>query len=78
MQGRTSQDVDPVFSLRLREAIAAKGMSQEAVARATGVTLRTVQFWCAGDREPKGRQLVALSEVLGRDAGWFFELEEAA
>jgi transcriptional regulator with XRE-family HTH domain len=66
------------FSLRLREAIAAKEMTQEGLAREVGLSLRAVQDWCGARSEPKGRQLVALSVVLDRDAGWFFELEEAA
>lgn len=61
------------FSLRLREAIAAKDMTQEGLARELGLSLRAVQDWCGGKSEPRGRQLVALSAVLDRDAGWFFD-----
>lgn len=65
------------FSLRLKQALAEKDMTQEALARELGLSLRAVQGWCAGS-EPRGRQLVAMSEVLGRDAGWFFESEREA
>ena len=69
--------VDPTFKLRLREALAAKdNMTQEALAREMGLSLRAVQDWCGGRSEPRGRQLVALSEVLNRDAGWFFSEPE--
>ena len=68
------------FIRRLREAISASGLTQEAVAREIDVSLRAVQFWVAGTQEPKGRQLVALGRVLGREPSWFFDepLEEAA
>lgn len=68
------------FSRRLREAIADSGLTQEAVARKIDVTLRAVQFWVAGTQEPKGRQLVALAQVLDRDPAWFYEppMEAAA
>ena len=66
------------FSLRLREAIAAKELTQEGLAREMGLSLRAVQMWCGGQSEPRGRQLVALSDVLGRDAGWFYEKEDKA
>lgn len=67
------------FSTRLREAIAAAGTTQEAVAREIDVSLRAVQFWVAGRQEPKGRQLIALARALDREPAWFFgEPEEAA
>jgi transcriptional regulator with XRE-family HTH domain len=66
------------FSRRLREALADAGVTQEALARETDVSLRAVQFWVAGTQEPKGRQLVALARVLDRDPAWFFEPEEKA
>ena len=68
------------FGARLKEAIAAAGTTQEAVAREVDVSLRAVQFWAAGTQEPRGRQLVALARMLDRDPAWFFDdsLEEAA
>lgn len=64
------------FSRRLREAITAADLTQEAVAREIEVSLRAVQFWVAGTQEPKGRQLIALARVLNRDPSWFFPGDE--
>lgn len=47
-------------------------MTQEALARELGLSLRSVQKWATGKGEPRGRQLVALSKVLDRDPAWFF------
>jgi len=59
------------FSVRIREALAQSGKTQEALAREVGVSLRTVQGWVSG-AEPKGQQLVRLSFALNREPGWFF------
>lgn len=69
---------DNIFPIRMRSALDESGFTQERLAREVDVTLRTVQFWLAGDREPKGRQLVRLADALQRPAGWFYEPEEAA
>jgi transcriptional regulator with XRE-family HTH domain len=65
--------VTPVtaFSLRLKQALAEKEMTQEALARELGLSLRAVQGWCAGS-EPRGRALLNVSRVLGREPAWFF------
>jgi transcriptional regulator with XRE-family HTH domain len=47
-------------------------MTQEQLAREAGVTLRTVQGWCAGRALPRWGQLVAVACVLGRAPGWFY------
>lgn len=67
------------FQDRMRLALDESGKTQEGLAREVDVTLRTVQFWLAGAREPKGRQLVRLATALDRHPGWFFnEPQEAA
>jgi transcriptional regulator with XRE-family HTH domain len=42
------------------------GLSQEVVAQAVGVTRATLCRWELGLREPRDRNLVRYSEVLGR------------
>lgn len=60
------------FRIKLREAIDATDYTQEGLAREIDVTLRTVQFWLGGQREPKGRQLVRLADALDREPSWFY------
>ena len=66
------------FGDRLRVAIEEKDTTQEQVARDVGVSLRSVQGWCLGEKEPKGRHLVRVSEVLDREPAWFYGEEKAA
>lgn len=47
-------------------------MTQEALARAIGVSLGTVQGWCSGKRMPRWPHLVAAAESLGYAPSWFY------
>ena len=66
----------PVFAIRVREALAAKEMTQEAMARALDVSARTGQKWATGESVPGGRKLVELSVLLEREPAWFFSEPE--
>lgn len=66
---------------RLREATKEAGLTQQKVAERLGLSVRGVQNWYLGEREPKGFPLVSLAELLGREPSWFYveaEPEEAA
>ena len=78
--GEAVKHEDSTFGRRLRAAIDESPLSQEGVAREVGVSLRSVQSWCSESKpkEPKGRHLVALAEVLDRDPSWFYGEEKAA
>ena len=53
------------FKGRLRAARKAKGLSQEQLAAALGLTRAAVQGWEAGRCEPEFRKIVPLSRLLG-------------
>lgn len=57
---------------KLREARLSHGLTAEQVARKLDVTYRTVQRWEAAESQPSGHDLVRLSELLGREPGWFY------
>lgn len=56
------------FALNLREAMQAAGVTQEALARAVGVTLSTVSRWYRGLNKPDLDKLDEIAEVLGTQA----------
>ena len=54
------------FSQKIKNARLAKGLSQSALAKETGLSLRTVQNYELGARLPKSRETYAnLARVLG-------------
>lgn len=48
----------------VRELRVERGITHEDLARAVGVTLRTVQRWQDGDSEPRGAQLLQIARVF--------------
>jgi DNA-binding transcriptional regulator YiaG len=50
---------------RVRVARKEIGLSNEALARAIDVSLRTVQRWQDGENAPQGAQLLRLAKALG-------------
>lgn len=54
-------------SERIKAAIAYTGMSQKAFAQATGIPLRTLEHWIAGDRIPP-EYVVSLIEFAVKNA----------
>lgn len=47
------------------DARKAAGLTQEEAARKVGVSLRTVQHWEAGTKEPRWPQLLRCAQVYG-------------
>jgi transcriptional regulator with XRE-family HTH domain len=50
---------------RLRDAIAARGISRNDIATALGIDRSTVDHWLSGDRRPRTDTLERLAIVLG-------------
>lgn len=72
-------DRKPLFSARLREAIKAKGLTQDAFAREIDLPFSTVQAWLHRRSEPRADRLIRISEVLDREPAWFYtEYEDVA
>ncbi len=53
-----------MFGKRLREVRMARGMTQQSLADAVGIALRSYQCYEQGTREPPLDMLVKLSDVL--------------
>lgn len=47
-------------------------MTQEGLARALPVTVRTVSAWCNGETEPRWSVLARVAGLLGKDVAWFY------
>ena len=62
----------------LRATLAERRITQEDLARRIGVRLGTVGRWCRERAEPRGHELIALSDQLGIPAAEFYEEREAA
>jgi transcriptional regulator with XRE-family HTH domain len=62
---------------QIREARDAAGLTQAELARAVGVTVRTVQNWEAGTRGP-WRHIAEICIATKRPLTFFFNGEEAA
>jgi len=63
----------PETARRIREAQRAKGMTNEALARRTGVALRTVMRWRNGERPPRLANLMRLADALDVPSSCFIE-----
>ena len=65
------------FAANVRSARIAAGMTQEQLARAVPVSLRTVAGWERAEiRLPNDKSLAALGQALDRDPAWFIERHE--
>lgn len=62
---------------RLRDAVAAKGLTQEAISSAAGVSRQTFAEWIKG-QTPRGNHLLSLCRILDADPASFFENDAAA
>jgi transcriptional regulator with XRE-family HTH domain len=56
------------FADKIREAIAAAGLTREQVADRSGLHIQTVYKLLSGARKPNGETLAALCRVLGVSA----------
>jgi transcriptional regulator with XRE-family HTH domain len=65
-QGRTKVQTNPAppIAANLRAAQAAKGITNDDLAREVGVGLRLLQKWRAGDVEPRYGNALKLAAVL--------------
>ncbi len=63
----------PDIASRIAQARKAAGLTQQALADATGFSLRAVQTWEGGTRVPRMDALAALADALGRSVSFFFE-----
>ncbi len=62
---------------RLRSARKAAGLTQSQLAQKVGVTLRSIQFYEQGDREPKTSAVYQkLSQALGVSTSYFISENE--
>lgn len=65
---------DMTFAEKLRTARTARGLSQAALAKATGISLRTIQNYELDARMPKSRDTYArLAEALGVEEKAFLD-----
>ncbi len=65
------------FAANVRAARIAAGMTQEQLARAVPVSLRTVAGWERSEiRLPSDQSLRALADALDKDPQWFIERHE--
>ena len=68
-----ANDIDIHVGRRLREARLAKGMSQEALGKALGISFQQVQKYEKGSNRIGGSRLWDISNILETPVGFFFE-----
>lgn len=66
-----------LFAKRLKEAREARGLSQEALAKAINMSRFTVLDWEMGRRSPSLLTIYTLSEILSVSLDYFLEKEES-
>lgn len=64
------------FAERLRELRIEKGLSQSALARATGLTQSAITFWEHCERVPSAEAIVILAKFFGVSADYLLGLED--
>lgn len=62
---------------RIAHARKLTGLNQAEFAARIGFSSRALQKWEAGENEPRGKALRAISRVTGKPIEWFYA-EEAA
>ncbi|MDX2072915.1 MAG: helix-turn-helix domain-containing protein [Alphaproteobacteria bacterium] len=74
----TKQDIDSYVGKRLRLRRTMMGLSQEAVAKAVGITFQQVQKYEKGVNAMNARRLVEFSRFMNVPVAYFFDgLEES-
>ena len=61
---------------RIRRARHKRGMTQEQVARAANLPLRSYVNWELGHHQPKAPALAAIANATGVEVGFFFASED--
>lgn len=69
----TKQDIDSHIGKRLRLRRTMMGLSQEAVAKAVGITFQQVQKYEKGVNAMNARRLVEFSRFMNVPVAYFFE-----
>lgn len=72
-----THDVRDLIAARLREAQADAGLTNEELARETGISLRLVQKHRAAHNAPSFASLTRYSLALDRPLSWFLGKEAA-
>ncbi len=61
----TSPDGETTFADWMQRMLANRNLTQEAVARELGVSVRTVSRWICGNTEPRLRDLRRIQAMFG-------------
>ncbi len=75
-RARKERKFAKVIAQRLKEARKNKGLTQQALAQATGLSQTAVSAYERGFMEPTVTNLVALAEALEVDIYWLLGLEK--
>lgn len=67
-----------LLHIKIKLALAAKGMTQKQLARAIGCTDGAVSQWIKGRTTPSLSHVLAIAQVTGFWVGWFVEDERPA
>lgn len=71
------QDIDKYVGIQLKQRRTMMGLSQEAVAKAVGVTFQQVQKYEKGTNSMNAARLFEFSVFMNVPIGYFFETVEA-
>jgi len=78
MTERAATTTREVFAERLKQAQAEADITNEALARRVGVSVRLLQVWRSGKGAPSASKFASLTVALKRDAAWFYETDKEA
>jgi transcriptional regulator with XRE-family HTH domain len=77
MQDRVKKFNESTFVLRLAQRMAEKGLSQEGLAKLSGVSQSAISRWLTGESAPKLPHVVEVAEVLECEIGWLSGIDSA-
>jgi transcriptional regulator with XRE-family HTH domain len=72
-QARLATNIDAYIGARLRQLRLFRGLSQERVAEAVGITFQQVQKYESGTNRIPASRLYSLAQYLGVSLDYFFE-----
>lgn len=70
--------VESEIGHKIREARTGAGLTQEALARAVGLTVSSVRGWEYAGAHPRPATLRKIAEATGQTVAWFYEEREEA
>lgn len=63
------------YTEKLKQAFEETQQTRAIIAKETGVSVRTIDYWCSGRSLPNIQELHKIAEIIKKPITWFFGIE---